>query len=309
MKYFLLLILLPVMLFSQEKEIENRNQFADSLITNKEPKNTIANVETYNPFPDFFYIIPNAFIQIPQNCFVLTKQSFSLQNVPNLLTISLATASLMVIDQKAFDGTDHLYRSKKSVKLFHDFTVNIGDGKYQLLTAGLFSSYGLMFSDKRAIKTSSNLIEALVSTGLVVQVLKRVFGRESPAASSEYRGEWEPFPGLKVYQKNQPKYYSYPSGHMATTMTVVAVLTNNYPEQKWIAPVGYSIAGIVGIGLVAKSMHWYSDLPLGAAIGYSIGNLVSRRSDGNGTEKQTSYLMISPIFLGETTALAVSYSF
>jgi len=47
------------------------------------------------------------------------------------------------------------------------------------------------------------------------------------------------------------------------------------------------MAGIVGIGLVAKGMHRYSDLPLGAAIGYPIGNLVSRRSDGNGTEKQT----------------------
>ncbi len=303
MKYFSLLILLPVLLFSQEKKTNDNQQLADSVIA----KTT--NTETYSPYSDFFYILPNAIIKIPQNCFVLTKQSFSLQNVPNLLAASLATASLMVIDQKAFEKTDYLYRSKKSVKLFHDFTVNIGDGKYQLLTAGLFSSYGLIFSDQHSLKTASNLVEALVSTGVVVQVLKRVFGRESPAAASEYRGEWEPFPGLKVYQKNQPKYYSYPSGHMATTMTAVAVFANNYPEQKWIKPVGFTVAGIVGIGLVAKSMHWYSDLPLGAAIGYSIGNFVSRLNDANGTERQTSNLMISPIFLGETATLTVLYSF
>ena len=29
--------------------------------------------------------------------------------------------------------------------------------------------------------------------------------------------------------------------------------------------------GALGVGLVAKGMHWYSDLPLGLALGYIFG--------------------------------------
>ena len=33
--------------------------------------------------------------------------------------------------------------------------------------------------------------------------------------------------------------------------------------------------GALGVGLVAKGMHWYSDLPLGLALGYVFGKTVT----------------------------------
>jgi membrane-associated phospholipid phosphatase len=148
-----------------------------------------------------------------------------------------------------------------------NYSVFIGDGKFNLITAGLFSVYGFAASDRRALKTSSNIVESIIATGLLVQVFKRVFGRASPEAESDNSGRWELFPNLKKYQKNQPRYYAFPSGHIATLTTTITVIANNYPEVSWIKPVGYSAIGLVGISLVNKGMHWYSDLPLEFILG------------------------------------------
>ena len=63
-------------------------------------------------------------------------------------------------------------------------------------------------------------------------------------------------------------------------MAAVTVLAENYPEAHWLKPAGYSVTGLVGIGLVNRCWHWYSDLSLGIAIGYPFGTIVSH-SDGD----------------------------
>ena len=78
-------------------------------------------------------------------------------------------------------------------------------------------------------------------------------------------------PHPSTYEKNQPSYYAYPSGHISTAMATLTVIAENYPQQSWIKPVGYSMIGALGIGLVGKGMHWFSDLPLGIALGYILG--------------------------------------
>jgi membrane-associated phospholipid phosphatase len=157
----------------------------------------------------------------------------------------------------------------------------IGDGKFSLATAGLFSLYGWLSNNKQHLKTSSNLIEALLTTGILVQLLKRTFGRESPSVATLKRGRWDLFPSFSEYNKNQPRYYSFPSGHIATLTATVVVIANNYPDEKWIQPVGYTAIGLVGTSLVAKGWHWYSDLPLGIYLGYTIGNIIAPPENEN----------------------------
>ena len=118
-------------------------------------------------------------------------------------------------------------------------------------------------------------MEALIASGLVVQVLKRVTGRESPQAATSGTGRWQFFPNIQQYQKHQSKYYAFPSGHITTTMATVTVIAENYPEVGWIRPVGYGIVGLLGISLVNVGYHWYSDLPLGIALGYTFGKIIA----------------------------------
>jgi hypothetical protein len=53
------------------------------------------------------------------------------------------------------------------------------------------------------------------------------------------------------------------------------VVAENYPEIKWIRPVGYAFTTLVGLGMLSNGIHWVSDYPLGLFIGYYFGMLAA----------------------------------
>ena len=67
-------------------------------------------------------------------------------------------------------------------------------------------------------------------------------------------------------------YQSFPSGHMAATCTVIAVLWIRYPRFRWF----YLIMGLlIGTGLVGANYHFLSDVFAGAFVGLSSGWLAT----------------------------------
>jgi membrane-associated phospholipid phosphatase len=212
---------------------------------------------------------------IPVDEYSFFRNSLQISQIPTYAGLTLITGSLMKVDQSGWKVDGRLYEKSYSYRTASNLFVDMGNGGFHFLLSGLFASYGLIFTDPAALKTASDIGEAVLSTGLMVQVLKRVTGRESPAYASNSRWKWQFFPSIKEYQKDQSKYYSFPSGHLASGAATLTVIANNYPGISWLKPVGYSILGMLGIGLVSKGMHWYSDLPFGYFIGYSMGNIVS----------------------------------
>lgn len=208
------------------------------------------------------------------------RMTFRSSSIPAILGVSAVTLGFIAIDHHMYRSAKSFYESSPSAESATDFFVSLGDGKSQFLMAGAFAAYGLVASNQRAIRTASQTVEAVLGTGIVIQVLKHISGRESPAAAREmHRGTWRPFPNLKEYHSHQAKYYAFPSGHIATSMAALTVVADNYNEVGWIRPVGYPIVGLIGISLVNNGFHWYSDLPLGLAIGYVMGKAVSHPED------------------------------
>ncbi|MEJ7683682.1 MAG: phosphatase PAP2 family protein [Segetibacter sp.] len=70
------------------------------------------------------------------------------------------------------------------------------------------------------------------------------------------------------YQSYTPNYDAFPSGHLATLMSSVTIFSENYPEKKWIKPVGYSLTGLVCYAMINNKVHWTSDYPLAIGMGY-----------------------------------------
>ncbi|MDR3625215.1 MAG: hypothetical protein P4L45_00175, partial [Ignavibacteriaceae bacterium] len=90
----------------------------------------------------------------------------------------------------------------------------------------------------------------------------------------------------------------------------LTVIANNYPEITWLKPAGYSVLGLLGMGLVSKGMHWYSDLPLGFFIGYSMGNIISPRIKlKSANNSDLSQLMLSPDLYNKRIGMRLAYSF
>jgi hypothetical protein len=208
-----------------------------------------------------------------------------------------ATAATIPYDQKILEdgikfgdrlgGWDESPRYKRVLGLeFFPTSISsgvyyFGNGNTTLFLSGFFYVKGLINRDDyRALNTSSELVEALLSVGITTQTFKRMTGRQSPIAALETGhdgGLWTPFPSFSAYGKHTPYYDAMPSGHMATFMATLVIISTNYPEYKWIKPVGYSLGGLLAFSMVSNKVHWASDYPVGILIGYMIGKNIAKR--------------------------------
>ena len=221
--------------------------------------------------PDPFDMITN----LPGDWMTWGKNTFAVDNLPWIGGMAALTTGLVITDYETWQPFKKIYESNNTVRQLSDMAVGIGDGKFQFGLALLFGAYGFIADDSRALRTASQTVEVILACGAVVQFLKHTTGRESPFCATTPTGRWALFPNQIEYAKHVPHYDAFPSGHIATALATLTVIADNYDDQKWIRYIGYPVIGAVGIGLVATSIHWWSDIPLGLALGYSFGRIVS----------------------------------
>ena len=240
---------------------------------------------------------------IPRDLGQFPKFAFRAENKETLLGLAAGSVALWALDQVILDGAQQLGRfaglkaaSTQKTLVYVPFRVGsanlpfefnvpdnlnstfyyLGDGWTHLAVASSFWVYGGIKKDNRALRTSSQLGEAIFSTGLVVQVTKRLTGRQSPYVATQARGEWNLFPSYSTYQHFVPNYDAYPTGHLATAMATVTVIAENYPEYRFVRPVGYSLMGLLGYAMLNNGVHWASDYPVGIALGYAFAKIAVR---------------------------------
>lgn len=246
----------------------------------------------------YYYPKPRPFTfitQIPRTYSVAAHNVFRKQNIKPFAIIAASTAVLLLIDQDIADrvqqfsrsiGLDNTRRYGKSLEFkigglnvdIYDTPRNlntaiysIGEGIPPLVIAGGLWGFGLVKKDNRAISTASQIVQATTAAGIVTQLIKRTTGRESPFRATQDGGKWRPFPKPSVYQKNVSMYDAFSSGHMGTMVATYVVISENYPEKKWIKPVGISIMSLVGLAMINNDVHWASDYPLAVGLGYAVG--------------------------------------
>jgi len=236
--------------------------------------------------PEWHSMITN----LPGDWGLAATRTASVQALPALAGIGMLTGVMIATDRATYRTSREFIEGRPAARSLCDAMEHVGDGRFHLGIAAVFGIVGLATDDSRALRTASQTVEALLATGVVVQVLKRITGRESPAVATTDGGTWRFFPNQREYHKHQTRYYAFPSGHIATTMSTVTVIAENYPGTDWIKPIGYTLVGLVGVSLVDVRFHWYSDLPLGIAIGYTFGKIVAHRDDPEGAAEKAKQL-------------------
>lgn len=334
--FILLSIIFPVVLYGN---VESKQ---DTLVY-KAWRDTVrlqkAQIVTIDSGDSILYFRPKPFQfakNVPLDFYQIGKTTFSKKNLPKLAAILAGTALLVAVDQPITDAAQqfgryvHLdpdHRKTKSIikisgKTVFEVPTSVNNGIYflgegwpSLLIAGGFYSYGLAANNYRALQTTSQLAESFLVLGITTQLLKRLTGRESPwiamgeDGSHEKGGNWHLFPAPKIYQKHVPKYDAFPSGHLATAMATITILSGNYPDNKYIKPVGYSLMGLLGYSMLNNGVHWVSDYPLAIAIGYTCGKIalshgrqvISKKLKDHGISSS-----LTPVYLGQGS-LGMSY--
>ncbi len=258
--------------------------------------------------PDNGFTRPKPFsflTNIPHDVAGYTKQSFQRNNFSALTKIIGATAVLLLTDQSITNTVQDIaddHNIRKAERFSPIFSLNIGgkktnfgkipknintafydlgQGSSAMLMAAGFFLMGKIKHNNRALQTASQLTEAFIVLGVGTQAMKYATGRENPSDATDEGGRWKPFPSWHNFQNHKPRYDAFPSGHLASFISAITIVSNNYPEKKWIKPVGYCIAGLCSIAMINNGVHWASDYPLGFALGHGFGKFVSKKHHGH----------------------------
>ena len=237
----------------------------------------------------------HAVTDIPAALGASAREAFQPSNFPVMIAVAASTAVLIATDEQVLAETrrvaswvdlpqNHPSANVRVGPFKQPFPTTVasglyflGDGMTSVVLAGGFAIRGTLADDMRARRTASEVIEALLASGTVTQVLKHVAGRQTPSEATVPRGRWRPFPKLSDYSANVPAYDAFPSGHLASTMATLTVIATNYHEHKYIWPVSAVTMGVLGFTMVNNGVHWASDYPLALAIGAVVGKTVAAR--------------------------------
>jgi membrane-associated phospholipid phosphatase len=238
---------------------------------------------------------------LPKAVVGMVSTTFRKKSIKPLLLIGAATGVLLLSDEliannvQQFSQKIHFHSAEKNITIW---AVNIGKKPTTILKApgnintalyqigqgfpGLILGAGLFISGKinhnyRSISTAAQLTESFILMGVTTQILKRLTGRQSPETGNENSGQWKLMPSFKNFQTKTSKFDAFPSGHLATLMSTVTIFTENYPEKKWIKPVGYSLTGLVALAMINNNAHWASDYPLALGLGYLCAHTVAKQ--------------------------------
>jgi hypothetical protein len=246
---------------------------------------------------------------LPKDYAGFYKREFRKSQIKKYAAIAVSTGLLIVADQEILDGTQHfgnqinISGDDHMTPLFEvniktknkelNFPLNVpadanaamyylGDGVMHVGICLGFWGYGKIAKDGRAVRTGVQVMESMVAAGIVVQVIKHITGRESPFTTDVPRGVWRFFPNQKDYADHVPRYDAFPTGHLATAVSTVTVISDNYPEWRMVKPIGYTLCGLLGFAMINNGTHWTSDYPLGIALGYSFAKIVTDRNNDDG---------------------------
>ena len=127
-------------------------------------------------------------------------------------------------------------------------------------------------------------------------VLKRTIGRARPYVSNT--ADPRDFSFGTGFDTGDRR--SFPSGHTYTAFALASAITSETREwwpgsTKFIAPVMYGGATMVGLSRMYHNMHWASDIVLGAAVGTFSGLKLVRYLHGHPENAADRLFLGSPI--------------
>jgi undecaprenyl-diphosphatase len=137
-------------------------------------------------------------------------------------------------------------------------------GLFFILAGLAVTAAGSVLRRPRVADVGRRVIVAALVAGLLVGVLKPVFGRPGPNGRrpEATRGDWL-----------ERRWGRFPSGHTAPAFAAAAAVGAAFPPAA--APV-FALAGLVAFERVCRRVHYPSDCVAGAVLGIGVGWYVGR---------------------------------
>lgn len=158
-------------------------------------------------------------------------------------------------------------------------------GNYGIGSACAFGLLSAAFNNEKGIQTSLLATQAMITSGIWVQLIKQVAGRERPRASYNqsrreggyWYGPFAQYDQELANKKPGSSFDAFASGHTATAFSIATVFAIQYKNSILIPALSYTAASLVGISRLTEHQHWASDVFCGAVLGYLCGKQVTGR--------------------------------
>jgi membrane-associated phospholipid phosphatase len=152
-----------------------------------------------------------------------------------------------------------------------DSVINVvGNGATLIFGALLLWVAGRFLSQKMCI-VGKSLFIGLLSSGIMVQVMKHLIGRARPRLTAD---------PVFIGPSFRRGYDSFPSGHTALVFCLAYILSRHFPKYRVVF---YMFASVVALERVEDFAHFPSDILAGAMIGLIVAKILSVKvlpSDG-----------------------------
>ncbi len=154
--------------------------------------------------------------------------------------------------------------SQENKTRFQTFISNsvsgLGLGMVQSIGLGGTTIVAFATKNKKLQQTVIIWAGSLLINSIVTDQLKISFQRHRPNSGDPYNTfDWRKGPKLNK---------SFSSAHTSNAFTTATVFATQYKTAKWVPPVAYTLASLVGLSRIYDNAHWASDVLAGAAVGF-----------------------------------------
>jgi|HubBroStandDraft_6_1064221.scaffolds.fasta_scaffold00353_5 hypothetical protein len=180
-----------------------------------------------------------------------------LVDVDWLLPLGVATGISQATDTEV---SKHLSNSPSRLKNANTFS-NYGIASMAAASGGIYL-WGHFTHDDHRRETGFLALEAAANSLAVTEALKFTFGRERPLQNN-YQG--------KFWKGDD----SFPSEHATAAWAIASVIAHEYPSP-YVSLLAYGMAAAVSAARVDAKQHFPTDILIGSAIGWFVGQEVYR---------------------------------
>jgi membrane-associated phospholipid phosphatase len=153
-------------------------------------------------------------------------------------------------------------RNRSSTSNFISKNVGtLGLGKSQAILWAGTTAAAFILKDTRLKQLVTIWAGSLLLNSEITDQLKKTFHRHRPATTdSPKEFDWR--------KGKSSENISLPSAHTSNIFTTATVFASLYKDKKWVGPLAYGVATLVGLSRIHDNAHWASDVMAGAAIGF-----------------------------------------
>jgi undecaprenyl-diphosphatase len=197
-----------------------------------------------------------------------TRQPLSTPTTLLILSLSILTVLCALMPLFGLDFEVVLFLRSLHIQAIDDIGEignRLGHGMTLILISVGIGIVGYVWKRDRIIRAGWQCFFAWGIAGLIIRIIKILFGRPRPRFM--HQDQWQIGPSL------QGGLDTFPSGHSAASFAVAAVLARHFPKGAWF---WYGAAGFVAISRIMRGSHFPSDALAGSLIGFLVGFILAR---------------------------------